>query len=76
MLGLDLAQINSKDIPNVTGVRDKYNVNDTINLNCSSTATNAQLSWLVNGHKVGVTQITVQVVKRVAAFNDSICIGE
>lgn len=48
----DLAQINSKDIPLISGIREKYNVNESINVNCSTT-TRADLSWYMNGQKVG-----------------------
>ncbi|KAH9400762.1 hypothetical protein TYRP_002336 [Tyrophagus putrescentiae] len=48
----DLAQINSKDVPVISGIRDKYNVNETINLNCSTTASRAELAWYINGHRV------------------------
>lgn len=39
-------------MPIISGVRDKYNVNDIVNLNCSTTALNAHLSWFINGKKV------------------------
>ena len=52
LLLTDLAQINSKDIPFISGIRDKYNVNDTISLNCTTTAIKADLSWFINGKKV------------------------
>ncbi|KAJ6217572.1 hypothetical protein RDWZM_008729 [Blomia tropicalis] len=53
----DLAQINSKDIPFISGIRDKYNVNDTISLNCTTTAIKADLSWFINGKKVNSSQL-------------------
>ncbi len=36
----------------ISGIRDKYNVNETINLNCSTTASRAELAWYINGHRV------------------------
>ncbi|KAH9416442.1 hypothetical protein DERP_012870 [Dermatophagoides pteronyssinus] len=52
------AQINSKEMPIIIGIRDKYNVNDIVNLNCSTTILNAQLSWFINGKKVNNTYLT------------------
>ena len=45
-------------MPIITGIRDKYNVNDIVNLNCSTTILNAQLSWFINGKKVNNTYLT------------------
>nr|XP_046918377.1 uncharacterized protein LOC124498629 [Dermatophagoides farinae] len=52
------AQINSKEMPIISGIRDKYNVNDIVNLNCSTTVLNAQLSWFINGKKVNNSYLT------------------
>ncbi|KAI7690362.1 hypothetical protein SSS_01120, partial [Sarcoptes scabiei] len=53
------AQINSKEMPKISGVRDKYNVNDVANLNCSTTIPNAQLSWFINGRKANGSNLIV-----------------
>ena len=57
-LSTDLAQINSKDIPFISGIRDRYNVNDTVSLNCTTTATKADISWYINGHRVSAALLS------------------
>ena len=52
-----MAHLNSKDLPLIVGVRDKYNVNDTVSVNCTTTSSKASLRWLLNGYPVNSSHL-------------------
>ncbi|CAG2175226.1 unnamed protein product, partial [Oppiella nova] len=50
-------QSDNRETPVIKGVKQKYNVNDVLNVNCSTAAHDSQLKWFVNDDQVNSSQL-------------------